>query len=311
MSIMIDNLRALAAVVDCRSLTKAAAKLYLTQSAISRRIQQLEEDVGGMLFDRAQRPPAVTALGRRVYEQALPILRAVDDLRSLAREDAEPHGTVRLGVSHAVGDVILVDAIERLAADFPNLDVRLRTGWSEGLAQQVTEGELDAAVMLLAPGSKPLAPLMGHAVVSVDAAIVQSRRRPLVPQTVSLAELARQDWILNPVGCGYRATLERVMGKQAGGLHVAIDTHGTEIQLRLVAAGLGLGLVPRSVLRASPHRDEIVIVDAENFSIFLEIWLVHLKEFGNLGRAIDRLAETIADGFDRYGTEREPMWRTA
>jgi DNA-binding transcriptional LysR family regulator len=308
---MIDNLKALAAVIDHKSLTKAATKLHLTQSAISRRIQQLEEDVDGILLDRAQRPPAVTALGWRVYEQALPILRAVEDLRALARDDAEPNGTLRLGVSHAVGDVILAEAVERLAADFPNLDVRLRTGWGDSLAQQVADGDLDAAIMLLAPAGRPAQPLMGHAIVSVDLAIVQSRRRPLVAQTVTIGELAKQGWILNPLGCGYRAMLERAMDERAGSLHVVIDTHGTEIQLRMVAAGLGLGLVPRSVLSASPYRDEIAIVDVEGFSLTQEIWLVHLKEFGNLTRAIDRLAETVAAGFDRYGADREPMRRPA
>src|SRR6266403_94111 len=80
---MIDNLKVFAAVIDCKSLTKAASRLFLTQSAISRRIQQLEEALGGTLLDRTQRPPSSTALGRRVYEQSLPILRAVDDLMTL------------------------------------------------------------------------------------------------------------------------------------------------------------------------------------------------------------------------------------
>jgi hypothetical protein len=83
---MFDNLKALAAVVDNKSLTKAASWSSLTQSAISRRIQQLEETVGGALLDRNQRPPSPTALGRRVYEQSLPILRAVADLISLTRK---------------------------------------------------------------------------------------------------------------------------------------------------------------------------------------------------------------------------------
>jgi DNA-binding transcriptional LysR family regulator len=87
---MSDNLKAFAAVIDCKSLTKAASRLFLTQSAISRRIQQLKEVLGGTLLDRTQRPPSSTALGQRVYEQSLPILRAVDDPMTLTRQDAAP-----------------------------------------------------------------------------------------------------------------------------------------------------------------------------------------------------------------------------
>src|SRR3982074_2408378 len=122
---MIDNLKALAAVIDNKSLTKAASRLCLTQSAISRRIQQLEETLGGMLLDRTQRPPSATALGRRVYEQSLPILRAVDDLMTLTRKDATPTGSVWFGMSQAIGDVIRARADGRWRQGIPTLDVRL------------------------------------------------------------------------------------------------------------------------------------------------------------------------------------------
>ena len=114
---MIDNLKAFAAVIDSKSLTKAASRLCLTQSAISRRILHLEEMLGGELLDRTQRPPSPTALGWRVYEQSLPILRAVDDLLTLTRQDGTPTGTLRFGVSQAIGDVILADAVQ--SASYP------------------------------------------------------------------------------------------------------------------------------------------------------------------------------------------------
>jgi DNA-binding transcriptional LysR family regulator len=297
---MIDNLKALAAVIDSKSLTKAASRLYLTQSAISRRIQQLEEALGGTLLDRAQRPPTATALGQRVYEHALPILRAVDDLMALTRQDATPTGTLRFGVSQAIGDVILADAVEQLSRAFPTLDVRVRAGRGDRLAAQVGAGELDAAIVILPPDTRPTAPLIGRTIATIDVAIVQSRRRPRVPPSVQLAELAEQDWILNPIGCGYRAGLERAMGERDGSLRIAVDTYGMEIQLRMIASGLGLGLVPRSVLKASANRDAVTIVEATDFAMSLDIWLVHLKEFGNLKRAIEALAATVADGFVRY-----------
>ncbi len=284
---MIDNLKAFAAVIDCKSLTKAASRLFLTQSAISRRIQQLEEALGGTLLDRTQRPP-------------LSILRAVDDLMTLTRQDAAPTGTLRFGMSQAIGDVIMADAVEQLSGEFPTLDVRVRAGWGAPLAAQVGAGDLDAAIVMLPAGTQPAAPLIGRTIATVDVAIVQSRRRPRVRKAVALADLAKQDWILNPVGCGYRAGLESAMGESDGSLRVAVDTYGTEVQLRMIASGLGLGLAPRSVLRASASRDEIAIVQATGFAMQLDIWLIHLKEFGNLKRAIEALTATVADGFARY-----------
>jgi DNA-binding transcriptional LysR family regulator len=297
---MIDNLKAFAAVIDCKSLTKAASRLFLTQSAISRRIQQLEEVLGGTLLDRTHRPPSCTALGQRVYEQSLPILRAVDDLMTLTRQDAAPTGTLRFGMSQAIGDVIMADAVEQLSGEFPTLDVRVRAGWGAPLAAQVGAGDLDAAIVMLPAGTQPAAPLIGRMIAAVDVAIVQSRRRPRVRKAVALADLAKQDWILNPVGCGYRAGLESAMGESDRRLRVAVDTYGTEVQLRMIASGLGLGLAPRSVLRASASRDEIAIVDATDFAMQLDIWLIHLRELGNLGRAIERLTAMVADGFARY-----------
>jgi DNA-binding transcriptional LysR family regulator len=298
---MIDNLKAFAAVVDGKSLTKAATRLHLTQSAISRRIQQLEDALGGTLLDRAQRPPSPTALGRRVYEQSLPILGAVNDLMMVARKSAAPTGMLRFGISHAIGDVIMADAVEQLSREFPTLDLRVRAGWGESMTTQVSAGDLDAAIIMLPVGTRPAAPLIAQTIATVDVAIVQSRRRPLVRRPVRLAGLVKQAWILNPLGCGYRAGLESAMGKRDRSIRVAVDTYGLEVQLRMIASGLGLGLVPRIVLRTSASRDELSIVDAAGFAMQLDIWLIHLKEFGNLKRAIDALAAMVAEGFAHHG----------
>jgi DNA-binding transcriptional LysR family regulator len=290
---MIDDLRAFAAVVDEKSLTKAASKLHLTQSAISRRIQQLEETLGALL-------------GSRVYEKAIPILRAVDHLVILPKENATPSGIARLGVTHAIGDIILADSIKRMKDRFPLLDVRLRTEWSTGLSRQVTSGDLDAAVIFLPHGGKPSAPLIGKYVTSLDVVIVQSKRHPVFNGKVSMSALAKEGWILNPQGCGYRAELERAIGEIGGSLRVVVDTHGTEIQLRMIASGLGLGVVPRSVLYASMSSAELSIVEVSDFSMTLDIWLVHLEKLGNLTKAIDALRETVVAGFVPYSQARTP-----
>src|SRR5260370_29903758 len=116
---MIENLQAIVAVVEAQSLTKASARLCVTQSAVSRRLQQLEGTLGASPFERTQRPPAPTALGLRVYEHALPILRAVEDLEPMTKEKADPIGILRLRMPQGIGDPVLAGAVVRLKKSFP------------------------------------------------------------------------------------------------------------------------------------------------------------------------------------------------
>ena len=296
---MIDNLKALVAVIEDQSLTKASARLCVTQSAVSRRLQQLEETLGAALFDRTQRPPAPTALGLRVYEHALPILRAVEDLTAMAREKVDPVGILRLGIAQGIGDLVLGESVEQLQTAFPRLDLRLRTDWSTGLCQQVSEGELDAALALLPASSRPPAPLIGRFVGSLQTVIVQRGRHPRYRRPVRLIHLVKEGWVLNPLGCGYRAALEAAMGERQGTLHVAIDTYGTEMQLRMVASGRGLGLVPRATLGASPLREEVAIVEVTDFSLSVDVWLVHRQQPGNLRKALETVISTVSSRLER------------
>src|SRR5262245_47619452 len=116
---MIEDLQAFVAVVEAASLSRAASRLHITQSAVSRRLQQLESRLDGMLLDRTHRPPSLTPLGARVYESAKAVLYQVDSLVSLADERSEPRGPFRLGFSIGLGDGVLEGVIERLHADFP------------------------------------------------------------------------------------------------------------------------------------------------------------------------------------------------
>lgn len=291
---MFEDLRALVATVEGKSLTVAAERLCVTQSAVSRRLQHLEDILEASLFDRAQRPPVPTVLGRRVYEQAVPILSAVDALLALPREDLPPRGTLRLGMTPAIGETVSAPVVRQIKDNFPALNIRLRTEWSAGLSQQVLDGELDAALIMLAPSGRAPAPLNGRQVASLDLAVVQSKAASGRTEPVQLSTLSEEDWILNPIGCGYRSGLEAAMGERGGGLRVAVDVYGTEVQLRMIASGLGLGLVPTSILKTSPSRDQIAIIEVQDFAMRLEVWMISLGHLGNMKRAVDLFANAVS-----------------
>mgnify|MGYP001070520902 CR=1 FL=1 len=291
---MIDELKALRAVIQHRSLTGAAAALHLTQSAISRRIQQLEETLGGDLLDRTSRPPTPTPLGNRIYERSQSILVAIDQLLLLASENAAPAGILRIGVTHAISDAVIAATAGRLTAAFPLLDLRLRTAWSPSLTDLISNGALDAAVILLPSGGRPSPAVDGERIASLEVVIVQSKAHPTFAGKVRMSELADQRWILNPQGCGYRAEIERAIGLVGKNLRVMIDTYGMDIQLRMIASGMGIGVIPKKLLLASPARDELAIVNVQDFSVTLDMWVVHPSELGNLKSAVELFVAAIA-----------------
>ncbi|MEB0043062.1 MULTISPECIES: LysR family transcriptional regulator [unclassified Pseudomonas] len=294
---LFEDLKAFVAVIDHHSLTRAAQALCLTQSAVSRRIQHLEESLDANLFDRTSRPPKATALAHRIYQHAVILLRDAEHLLEVPREGAAPSGPFRLGFTQVVADVVVFDVVMKMKAEFPELEVQLHTHWSSELQQQIHAGSLDAATLMLTSPSRLPEGVTGQFITTLEVLVVQSKRAPLVDSRSDMQALASQPWILNPDGCGYRAALERAIADTGKTIRLSVDTHGTEMQLRMVAAGLGLGLIPRDVLRHSRAVDELTVVEVKSFSLSLDIWLVHPYQLGNLKRAMDILGQTVVDGF--------------
>ncbi|MBI0328438.1 LysR family transcriptional regulator [Burkholderia plantarii] len=296
---MIDELKSFVTVVDEASLTRAADHLCVSQSTISKRIQRLEEIMGGVLFDRNAKPPRPTALANRVYEQAVPVLRALEQLQDIAREDSPPSGTLRFGLPQVVADVVLFDAVTSMKRRFPELDVQLLTDSSLDLQDRMEDGSLDVAMLMLPSGAALPGATEGTRVARFDVKVVQSADQPLVARKARMESLAGHGWILNPDGCGYRAALERAMADKGQAFRLSIDTYGTDMQLRLVASGLGLGLVPADILRASRWHRRLSVVDVGDFALMLDVWLVHPRYVGNLRLAVEVLRQSITASFDR------------
>lgn len=293
---LFQDLKAFVTVIESASLTKAAQSLCLTQSAVSRRIQHLEETLGEALLDRTTRPPLPTAMGHRVYELAVGLLRDAEHLLSLPQESAMPSGRFRVGLTQIVADAVVFDVVTRMREQLPSLELQIVTDWSSELEQQMLAGELDAATLMLPAASRPPAALEGQRVTTLDILVVQSQSKPLVNAATQIKHLAAQEWVLNPKGCGYRAALEAAMGGRGHTLKLAVDTHGAAMQMRMVAAGLGLGLIPATLLPGNPYAHALSVVSIEDFQLKMGIWVTHSPRPGNLRLANQLLIQAITDG---------------
>ncbi len=107
----IDDIDALLATVQFSSLNQAADYLGITQSAITRRLQRLEQELNVTLLARQTRPLTLTAAGQRVYEQCLSIKRETKKLYSLLDPQGEPRGALRLGVPQSISEIALPAAL--------------------------------------------------------------------------------------------------------------------------------------------------------------------------------------------------------
>src|SRR5947199_7822575 len=107
--LLCDDLRALVEFAHAGSIAGAAGRLFRTPSAITRQVQRLEAALGAELLDRSVEPPRLNSLGARVLEQARDLLQRTELLKSITSGDAEPHGLLRIRISHALGEVALAE----------------------------------------------------------------------------------------------------------------------------------------------------------------------------------------------------------
>ncbi|HSD38574.1 MAG TPA: LysR family transcriptional regulator [Rhodocyclaceae bacterium] len=294
----IDDIEAFEAVVRCQSLSQAAEVLSLTQPAITRRIQSFEEALGVVLLDRNTKPPKPTAAGLLVYEQCRVVLSEVEALRELATQDLTPAGGLRLGLTQGLGDILLSNLLQTLKKTYPDLDTNFSTDWGNLLVEKVEQGKLDAATVLMP--SNRLAPRHAQARSLARARlVVVAAKDSITKRSPKLADLYESGWILNPDGCGFRASLQRVLAAQGLPLRVVSDTFGRELQLQLVSRGLGLGLMPEPLLAYSSYRDKLDVLSISDFKQTIDLWLVHRERLGSLQAPVEQFAQLVTEAFQR------------
>ncbi|MEK6418991.1 MAG: LysR family transcriptional regulator [Burkholderia gladioli] len=299
----VDDMEAFVEVVRSQSLSHAADALGLTQPAVTRRLQHLEETLGVALLDRQSKPLRPTPAGRAIFEQCCTIVREVGTLRGMLDDAAPLHGNLRLGVAQTVADIAMLDALLALKDAHPALQVRVASAWGSLLMQRVEEGELDAVAVALPAHRTFPAKLVGRPLGALKLAIV-ARKGTTEKRTYTLAECQAYGWVLNPDGCGFRAALQHALASHGHALRLNLETLGTELQLGLVANGLGLGIVPVPLLNVSGHADALDIIQISDFRPEIDIWMVHARQIGRFAPALDLLSARIAAAFEAASLAR-------
>jgi len=260
------DLKAFIAVAETGSINRAAARLNLTQPAVTRRVQSFESAMGASLLDRSSKPPTLTGAGQRALAYSRKVLQAIEDLSWHAGEGDGPAGDFRLGVAPGFLDAALGAPLDALIQRFPKVTPRITSGWSGGLLDAVRTNVLDAALVLLTEPQPARHDLTLRSFRQDDVVIIAARRTP-ISASPSVADIGRHPWVLNPRGCGFRAALQAAVDREHAHLNLCAEVQGYELQLSLVARGVGVGLVPGARLKASPLRKALKIISPHDFRL--------------------------------------------
>ncbi|MEI9404906.1 LysR family transcriptional regulator [Mesorhizobium argentiipisi] len=280
---MIEELRTLVLFAEEGSIQKVAQRLPLTQPAVTRQLQRLENLLGTTLLDRRQKPPRLTSAGWEVLLRARDILTSVEALKSFAAE-AEPQGVLRLGLTHGLSDASVADAIADVAAAFPKVSLRLRTAWSAELADQFERGQFDMAIVLRAPDYEGPGRL-GIERLSVIAQAGGTQRR--------LEAGSPMPWVLSPEPCDARQRLLSVMGSDGRRrLVVAAEIQDPAMQMEWVRRGHGLGLMPsRLAARGIPYG--LALADAGDLDLSMQVVALRSPHLNRLAKVADAIAQAV------------------
>lgn len=259
---MIDirQLEALLAVAEEGSFTAAADRLHTVQSNVSEHVRQLESELGVQLLVRDRRGAVPTEFGVRVLERARAIRSEIGALRrDLSMLQGLQAGHATLGVVGTVSPWLVPPLVAEIARVAPGVSLRLTEGASERLALEVAERELAFAVVTepVADTRLVVEHLRDEALVGLLPTNLDLGTREPVP----LASLAEHALILPPVGNPLRDEVDVAAAAEHVTFRVPVEVEGIRLIGDLVAAGMGLSIVPEGAVAARPDVRRLTIAN--------------------------------------------------
>ncbi len=237
-------------VAEERNFTRAARRLHLVQSALSVSIRSLERELDTQLFERTTREVRLTDTGRILLPEARRTLDAAASARAAVfGAHAGLRGTLRLGMMQVIGVVDVSSLIARFHRERPLVDIQPRTapGGSAALISEVRRGILDAAFVAVIGPDMPR--VTATTLASEPVLLGCLPDHPLARRAVvSVGELAGEPFVDYTPGWGPRTAADQLFAMAGVERSIGIEVPDVSIHVSLVRAGLGLAILPESMI---------------------------------------------------------------
>ena len=243
--------RALLAVADTGSIRAAAARMFVTEPAVSAAIASLSREVGAPLLERVGRGVQLTAPGERYAEYLRRVRGLLDEAAIAARGELDPaRGLLRLAAVTTVGDRLVPELLRRFRQRHPDVEMRLEVGPSARVWQLFADRMVDVVVAGRPPdrAGGVVRARREHSLVVVGA-----------PEVVGGWNAATTTWLLREPGSGTRATCEALISDlAASGPTMTLGSIGAVVAG--AGAGLGVTLATWDLVAADVEAGRLAVV---------------------------------------------------
>jgi DNA-binding transcriptional LysR family regulator len=246
------------AVVEEASFTKAAERMHVAQPGVSAQIRQLEREFGQELLDRSGRTVKITEAGRTVLPFAMAALKAVDGAKLAVDELAglvRGHVAIGMVTSHTVDIPGMLASFNSL---YPAVEITLAEAHSSSLIEDLRAGRLDVAIIGVAEDPPDLE---SHTLSDEPLVAAVSDKR--AKGRIDIQDLKDRPLICLPRGTGIRAILEKACTAAGFQPHVALEAGTPVVLAELAERGLGMAILPESIVRNRPGLRALKIIGAE------------------------------------------------
>lgn len=248
----LSDLEVFRCVVDTGGITKAAERLHRVPSNVTTRVRQLEDDLGVELFIREGRRLRISPAGELLRGYANDLLNLAQKARE-ALKDSTPRGTLRIGAMESTAATRLSQPLAEYHRTYPEVSLILQTGTTKRLLQQVLLGELDAALVAdpIADTRLSYLPVFEEELVLIAEAAH--------PRLRTAADARKHSALVFGAGCAYRERLESWFEQGNVLPSRIVELSSYHAILGCAVTGMGIAMVPRSVVDLFPGIDELSI----------------------------------------------------
>jgi DNA-binding transcriptional LysR family regulator len=299
------QLEILRAIAETGSFTAAGARLHVSQSAISRQVLLLEEEFKEPLFIRYGRRIQITPTGETLLQLSHRVFADIRDTsESILDTKKQLTGTLRLVGGMTVCLYVFPNLLKEFRRQHPDVDIKVITGGTPRLIRQLRSGTADLGLLTLPVDDSAL---VAEPVIREELLLVAPSGHKLASsKVVSPSALVRQPFILFESGSNTRRVIDEFFVRADIKPRVIAETENVEIIKSMVAAGLGISIVPFQSVARETRGGSLAVARIQGEAMVRETGWVHLRS-ERTPRMVREMMDTLTRIMPRLKLSQQPL----